>query len=1485
MRTFLVLALILVLATLVLSLPIVQTKFAQYATNSINKEFGTHINIDKLRVSLITWETNLEKVYVEDYQKDTLFYINDLSTSILNLKNLYNGKLEFGTVDVDGLLMKMHTYKGEEDTNLDVFVDKLDDGKPRAPGTPPFFLSATHINIANSEYMLVDDNREEPTILDFTRLNISADDFQILGPEVSTDIKKLSMDSGHGVEISQMATRFAYGLEAMRFDSLEIKTPKSDIKGNLTFLYNREDFAEFMDKVKIEAQFTDSDISMDEINLFYNEFGSGKNAMLTTQVSGTLNDLHTEELFLQTDQSGIRGNIDLTNLFNDKGMVIGANLRNLTTSYYQLRGLMPHILGDALPSTLEKLGQFTARGTATITDTSIDSELNLSTAIGSSYSNLEITHFDDIDDATYKGFVSLIDFDLGDFANDSVLGSATLDFNVDGKGFDKENLNTEVIGKVYSLEYNGYEYKDVNVSGVLKDQLFDGSLSTEGPDLKFNFKGLADFSSERNNFNFIANVDHADLKALHFINDSISVFKGRVSMNMEGNNLDNVAGDISFANTSYQNNNETYYFEDFKVSSSFDADGTRTVEINSPDIITGYMKGYFKVNELGKLVQNSIGSIYTNYRPFKISEGQHVNFNFKIYNKIVEVFFPEVDFGPNTSIRGNIVSDDGDFKLNFKSPNIEAFGSELDSIDIKIDNKNPLFNTYVSIGDVNTPYYDVHDLSLINTTLNDTLFFRAEFKGGSAYNDSYNLNFYHTFDKKGNSVVGLKTSDVSFKGNKWVLNREANAKNKVIFNSSLDSILIEEVVMNNNADEQIRLRGQLADSTYKDLQLQFKLVSLEKISPAIDSLKLGGEVNGNLNILQKDGVYLPSCNLNIGGFSVNNMAIGDLKMGIVGNRDLTDYVVNTQITQNGVDKFSVIGNITNRNDDPQANLLADFRDFDMEPFSPLGDGVISHIRGLLNGNARITGPLGNPDINGLLTMNQAGVGVPYLNVDYDFANNSRVQLSGQTFHFDNVRLTDVAQNTHATLDGTISHQSFGDWNLDLNVDTHNERFMILNTDYDEEALYYGTGFINGTGRIYGPTDALTITVDGATAKGTSLKIPINDVATVGDYSFINFVEKGERQQDESQRILADYQGLEMEFNFDVTPDAEVEIVVDPKTGSSLKGSGEGLMLMEINTNGKFNMYGEFVVVSGKYRHRYGGIIDKTFTVRPGGNIYWDGSPLGAQLNMEAVYSLNANPAPLLDNSSYARRIPTDVVIRLTGELESPEIAFDIDFPGTNSIIKSELQYRLQDPTVEERNAFFLLAQGTFANDESSINQQALTGNLIQTGTGLLNQMLGVNNDKLNLGFSYEQGMLDKNADIQTENRIGVTVSTQISDKVLLNGRLGVPVGGVSESVVAGDVEVQILLNEEGTLSAKIFNRENEIQQFLADRQGYTQGVGLSYEVDFNNFKELIQHILGQKNVSQPAPAAKEEAPKEDRQVMGKDSLIQFYSKKESPANQ
>lgn len=1473
--------LIAVLGTIILSLPAVQTRLAKVATNSINKEFGTNINIEKLRVSLISWDTSMKGVYIEDYAKDTLFYINDLTTSILSIRNLTKGKLEFGAIAIDQLDFKLKTYKDSISTNLEVFIDKLDDGKPRDPGTPPFFFSSSNIAIANSTFKLLDENRETEKLLDFKNLNINANEFQILGPEVTANIAAMSFASHRGAIVNKLATEFKYTKQQMRFDSLRIQTPKSELIGGLVFNYDRKDFKDFLNKVNVVAEFSDSKVALDELNNYYDQFGTGKTVQFSSKINGVLNDLNAEELFIQSDNTGIRGDFNFKNLFSrDDPFVVNAQMKNVTTSYYELRSLLPNILGT-LPTTFRKLGQFTVRGNAVLSETEINAKVNLNTAVGSSYVDLELTNINNIDNAAYKGFVSLIDFDLGNFVERKSLGKVTLDFNVEGEGLAGKNLNTEVIGQVYSVYFNGYNYQNLKVSGIIKDQLFDGSLISNDENLKFDFKGLADFGSNKNNFNFIASVDYADLKRLNFINDSVSIFKGNVNMDITGNSLDNIVGEINFTKTNFQNKNDTYYFEDFKISSTFETDSTRTIDINSTDIITGYMKGKFKVKELGKLVQNSLGTVYTNYRPFEISDGQTMAFNFKIYNKIVDVFFPEVTFDPNTFIRGNIIADEGDFKLNFKSPSIAAYGTKADNIELKVDNKNPLFNTYVSVGDLSTPYYDVKDFSLINTTLKDTLFFRTEFKGGSEYDDSYNLNFYHTFNSQNKSVIGLKKSDVSFKGNTWVLNKDGNSQNKVIINRKLDSITIQEIVMNNSEQEQIRLRGQFADSTYKDLQLQFKIVSLDKIAPVIDSLKLKGEINGSLNILQKDGIYLPSSNLAVDDLSINDIRLGDLTMSIVGNRDLTDFRVNSQINDNGIEKLGVVGSIDNSGEIPQTNLLANFQNFDLEPFSPLGEGVIDHIRGKVNGSARIVGDINSPDINGLLTLNNAGIAVPYLNVDYSFAPNSRVRLTKQVFDFEEIALTDVAENTRATIDGTISHTAFDDWILDLNVDTNNDRLLILNTEYDDEELYYGAGYLNGTGRIFGPTTALTITVNGKTARGTSLKIPLSNVASVGDYSFINFIDKKSIATIDAERVLKDVQGLELEFDLDITPEAEVEIR-DPETGSTLKGTGEGIVLMRINTRGKFEMYGTFAVVTGTYNYKFGNIINKTFDVKPGGTINWERDPLAAQINMEAVYSLSASPAPLLQNSGYTRSVATNVVIGLTGELESPDIAFNVEFPGVSSVVQSELEYTLQDPTVEERNALFLLAQGSFVNDQTGITSQAVTGNLIQSASSILNQVLSSGNDKFKWGIDYQQGYQDINADIQTDDRVGVSVSTQISDRLLFNGKVGVPVGGAQETIVAGDFEIQLLLNEEGTLSAKFFSRESEIQEYLQRAGATEQGIGISYEVDFDTFRELWRQMFGKKEKDQESlpkilvPESKESPI----MVMGKDSLIRVLPKRE-----
>ena len=84
----------------------------------------------------------------------------------------------------------------------------------------------------------------------------------------------------------------------------------------------------------------------------------------------------------------------------------------------------------------------------------------------------------------------------------------------------------------------------------------------------------------------------------------------------------------------------------------------------------------------------------------------------------------------------------------------------LNSSFIDAWNKNPLFNTYIEVDNINSSVYNVSDFSLINVTLQDTLFIKTEFNGGKDTNDNFDLNLYYTINEESKSVIGFKKSEL-----------------------------------------------------------------------------------------------------------------------------------------------------------------------------------------------------------------------------------------------------------------------------------------------------------------------------------------------------------------------------------------------------------------------------------------------------------------------------------------------------------------------------------------------------------------------------------------------------------------------------------------------------------------------------------------------------------------------------------------------------
>ncbi|WP_232817813.1 translocation/assembly module TamB domain-containing protein [Winogradskyella tangerina] len=1425
---------------MILGIPAVQTKLGKYATKKVNEEFKTNITIAKVGLQL-NGDIELKEILIRDHHEDTLINIGELNSSIISFKNLYNGKLNFGDIDIQDLLFNLKTYESEEDTNLDIFVDKFEDDNPRE-GPSEFLFSSSDVSIEDGTFRLIDENLETPEVFIFKDLNVNTTNFLINGPEVSSRINTFSFIDSRGIVVDNLTANFEYTLTHMDFQDLDIKTENSKLKGDLRFDYKREDLKGFTEKVLVTASFRESEVSLTELNVFFDEFGRNQRAKLDVDLSGTLNNLTANNLKVSTSRNTrIIGDITFTNLFSkeDDSFALDGKFQNLASNYNDLTALLPRILGNAIPTVLTKVGNFKISGTSRVTANQINADITIDTDIGLLESNLELTEIDDIDEASYIGNIVFDEFDIGQMIDDPKAKLVSANVDVDGRGFTLDNLRTDIKGDVFSLEYNDYTYQGIAISGDLGNKVFNGKLIADDPNLQLNFNGLVDFAEEQKQFDFKANVGYANLKVLNFVDrDSISEFRGLVNMTAVGSTFDDADGTVKIKNTTYKNQDSRYRFEDFDIVSTFEGD-ERTISINSPDICSGKIKGKFKIEDLPKLVENSLGSIYTNYQPFEVEEGQYMDFRFNVYSKIAAVFFKDLYLGKNTFIEGRVETDEKGFELTFNSPQIKYQNYFANNINLDVDNSNPLFNTFLQIDSLSAGVYNASDFSLVNVTRRDTLLIKTEFKGGDNNKDEFNLNLFYTIDEANKSIVGFKKSDILFKGYEWFVNSEKNNFNKVRFDKNLDAFDIFPITIN-QGNEEIELSGIISDSINKNIRLDFKDVQLVKITPRIDSLALDGLVNGKLSINQTNGAYLPKSDMEINNLFVNDFDLGDLTAKIEGDNSLTAYDVDISLVNDNLVSFSANGALDVAKNRPTINVDVAFEEFLLDPLNPLGEGVISNIRGLVSGNAKVTGSLKKPSIDGELLLDRAGLSIPYLNVDYGFDFDSKVSLRNQQFIFNNVAMTDSEYFSQGYLNGYIEHNNFSDWKLGLDLNTN--RLLVLNTEESEDELYYGTAFISGEAEIKGPTDQLIIDVEGSTASGTEFNIPLNDSESFGDNSFIHFLSPEEKKARISGEVVEaiEVKGLELNFDLDVNQNATIEIVIDKDSGSTIKGKGEGNLVFLINTNGTFNMWGDFSVFEGVYNFKYRGLVEKRFDVEQGGSIVWEGDPLRAEIDIKAVYQGSANPSVLLDNP-INQTIPVEVIIHLTGQLEQPNPEFDFRFPTVNSTVKSELDYRLSSRDERDNQALIFLATGSFANGVSGID---FSGTIAERLSGIVNNLLGGNNEDLQVGLDFELGQ--DTPDIRTNSRVGLTLQTKISDRFIVNGKVGVPFGSAQQTTLTGDVQIDWLLNEDGTLRAKVFNRENTIRNF-GEEIGYTQGVGLSYSVEFDTFKELIDIIFSGKN--------------------------------------
>lgn len=487
---------------------------------------------------------------------------------------------------------------------------------------------------------------------------------------------------------------------------------------------------------------------------------------------------------------------------------------------------------------------------------------------------------------------------------------------------------------------------------------------------------------------------------------------------------------------------------------------------------------------------------------------------------------------------------------------------------------------------------------------------------------------------------------------------------------------------------------------------------------------------------------------------------------------------------------------------PSIEAHADIGLVDMSFLQPFVSGVLYDINGGLKGAVDWKTANGRNSVQGDLTFTDAALGVVRTGARYTL-RNERVLADATGFYFHEFTVIDSLGNKFL-LDGQVRTEDLSSMRFDLALRT--DSFQLVNSTPSRDALFYGDLLASADVRITGTDRAPVVKGDLGILAGTALSVvlPGSQVKLVESDGIVEFttdlagtdtthVATNEERLRDSLR--AQLPAVDLDLHLRIDPRAEFAVVLDPTTGDQATFQGDGDLRFRFTPDGEMLMNGPFTLSKGGYTLEFYGLVKKRFDLVPGGQVVWDGDPIGARMDIQARYVAESAAYPLVANASgalseaernrLAARLPFEVLINIAGAVKKPDISFGIDLPRDirNSYpkVNDELDRLAEKSREEERNrqVFGLLVLNSFIQDEGAGG--APTSGLVTNAAR--NSVNGILTDQLN----KVTGRLVKGVDIQ----LGVNTVDQVQgsntyqrtsvdykvSKSFLNKRLSFEVGG------------------------------------------------------------------------------------------------------------
>jgi hypothetical protein len=1441
-----------------------QTWAAQKASNYLSKELGTTVSIGKVEIDFFN-SVLLKDALVKDLHNDTLLSGGSIETRIRNF-DYKNQSFQLQEVRLKNTTVKLQKHKTDTVFNYQFLADYFAGGKKSTTPQKPWNIAYGDLIFDDVNFVYRNAHKDTSVTSNINYNAIYAQHIYGKINEYKQDkdtfyatITDFKLKEQCGFVVNQLNARVKISEQVLQCSDLLINTPQTYINGNLKFEYKTwDDYSDFITNVKMKAEFTDSThVNAKDIATFAPELnGLNETVFIKGKVNGYVNDLNLTNTSLRYRAfTEFTGDLSISGLPDMDNCYLHFKTQRLSTNYKDLIQVpnYPFTKNTRLqiPSKLAVLGTVAYKGTFDGLLNDFTTYGNFSTALGNIGSDLSIQLGKTAADIQYHGKIKTRNFNIGALAGMKDLGALSLDTKLKGKGLSLKDLDTEIEGKVQALNYKGYTYKNMILNGSIQNKIFNGLFESQDPNAQFDFNGNVDFTNKIPKLDFISTINGINPRALKLVTaGDTGILSSQVLINLKGDDINNLSGEINFDDTQYKTSKKTYKLSTFDLQLD-QSTPTKKIKLNSA-YLNALVEGKFNPNTIDAAFNHFLSAYYPTFikkqNPKMVyTDAFDFKVNIKKFNTINELFLPDVMLSPGTQLIGNFSAPLNTLNVAMYSDTIVYKGIRFNKVQLQSKEENDVitaklegqrigltdslgftnFNLCLSSRDRNTKYnFEWNNKKNLDN-------YSGELAGQVVFNNS---NIYLTYD----------TAFAVLKDTTWSLMRS----NPSVIDTNGNVILNPLVFKNDN--QLINLQGKLSSNPTDVISINTQNFRLEQLNPflSVYHLKLNGVLNGNINLYNTLKNIAFSSDLNLSRLKINENLIGQL---VVKNN------YNSEQKQLELDGYTTLG-FKDENDNPVKNLA--FKGFyymdkkeeslnidisatplNLRLLNPILKDILTINRGMISGNGNLHGTPDKPLIEGKFNLFKSDIKVDYTNVNYEITGP--ITIYPDQISFEELKMKELNSKAvpQGTISGNIFHTNFTRIQIDYDINYRN--MLVLNTTEKENKDFYGKVYGSGNIGLYGFLNDIHMRVVDTTMRNTKFFLPLDGPAEVGENNFIRFVKRDTIKQSLEEKLS----GFSLDMDIEATPDAQMQIIFDKKTGDVLNAQGYGNLKMNINTLGKFDFFGDYTITDGDYLFTLENVISKKFDIDAGSSIKWSGSPYNADIDIIASYKQRTSIAPLMPPGdptvSAKRRVPVDCKLKMGDRLLTPKITFAIDLLSLDDNTKSKINSVLQDEVELNRQVFSLLLFKSFVPPEIYNRSGGVTagGAASASGADILNStvsnLLSGLTDQVQIGFNYRPGNQLNN------DEVDLALSKQLFDeRLIIDGNIGVNNSQARNSNnLIGDVNVEYKLTQDGKFRVKGFNRSNDNTQITTAGGTFTQGVGLFYREEFETFKQLYKRYL------------------------------------------